>query len=155
MEPRGRLRARLRGTPARRALTWAGAALAVLLGLAVYVLVGSRLSEPELKGRWTSSAGGELVFGRDGDFTALNIGLAPACDAAAAVLSPERRISGTGRWALHGRNLEITFRPAGEGVRPCTLHAVRGRTGALALAHDTDAGTPEPYLRESRRDRRE
>ncbi|MER5934054.1 hypothetical protein [Streptomyces sp. NPDC002054] len=119
----------------------------------VYKLSGIGFEDSDLRGRWASEAGGELVFGPNGEFTAMNIGLAPACDTAGSGLSPERRVSGTGRWELgegaggaDGAN--IAFRPSGEGFQPCSIRAVHGKNG-LRLVHDTDAG--ETYRHEPRR----
>lgn len=140
-----------------RILSWTAAALVLpAAGFGAYELSGAGFDESDLRGRWASEAGGELVFGANGEFTAMNIGLAPACDIAGGGLSPERRVSGTGSWEpaedgdgdRAGDGAVVAFRPAGEGFQPCRIRAVHGKKG-LRLVHDGDSG--ETYRHEPRR----
>ncbi|MEV8536842.1 hypothetical protein [Streptomyces sp. NPDC051211] len=133
-----------------RILSWTAAVLVLPAGFGVYKLSGIGFDESDLRGRWGSEAGGEVSFGPNGEFTAMNIGLAPECDTAGNGLSPERRVSGAGQWKLGGGadSAEIAFRPSGEGFQPCTIRAVHGKKG-LRFVHDSDSH--ETYRHEPRR----
>ncbi|MFG2296284.1 hypothetical protein [Streptomyces sp. NPDC048603] len=138
-------------------MSWAAAAVVVVAGGGIggYVLsddlrsgFGLRFDRSDVRGRWGSTEGGELLFAPNGDFTAYNISLDPGCDAPGSGLSPERRVSGTGRWTW-ADGAEIVFRPAGEGFRPCTIRVARKGGKWFRLTHDS--GTGEKYRRESHR----